>query len=67
VAGGGGSIEVSYGEGLVGVVTVPATGGSYDWTEITTPVTLPGGGPRDLRLAVSGDVRLAWFRSEPVA
>jgi beta-glucosidase len=65
VAGGRGVIEVRYGEDLVGVVSVPATGGSYDWTEITAPVTLPGSGPRDLRLVVSGDVRLAWFRLDP--
>ena len=65
VAGGRGVIEVRYGEDLLGVVSVPATGGSYDWTKVTTPVALPGGGPRDLRLVVSGDVRLAWFRLDP--
>jgi hypothetical protein len=42
-------------------------GGKYHWTEVTTPVSLPGGAPRTLGLFMSGEVRLAWFRIDSAA
>src|SRR5581483_7202004 len=60
VAGGPGRVEIRA-PGVCGTVTVPATGGKYQWTELSTQVALPGG-TGDLSVVLHGPVRLAWFR-----
>lgn len=63
----GGRIEVLRGspdQGLdgavpLGAVTVPCTGGRYEWTEVTAPLSAPFGAG-DLYLVVHGPVRLDW-------
>jgi beta-glucosidase len=44
---------------LLGAVTVPCTGGRYEWTEVTAPLSAPFGAG-DLYLVVHGPVRLDW-------
>ena len=61
----GGRIEVRHspsGDPLASV-DVPATGGRYEWTDVTVPLDLPDGS-HDLYLALHGPVRLDWFRLE---
>ena len=47
----------------VASVAVPWTGGRYEWTDVTVPLTLADG-TGDLHLALDGAVRLDWFRLE---
>jgi beta-glucosidase len=51
VAGGAGTIEFRHGGDLIAVVA-----------EGSAPVTLTGGGPRDLTVTLPEGLRLAWFR-----
>jgi beta-glucosidase len=62
----GGRIEVwlappANGKSPLASVSVPDTGGRYEWTEVTTPVPLPPDTDR-VYLALHGPVRLHWFR-----
>ena len=58
----GGRIEVRCPDGtLRAQVTVPPTGGRYDWTDVTAPLLTPAGEPGDLCIVLHGPVRLASF------
>lgn len=64
-APGGGRIQVrtAAGDSPVASVAVPWTGGRYEWTDVTAPLTLADG-TSDLYLDLDGAVRLDWFRLE---
>jgi beta-glucosidase len=62
----GGRIEVWPSEpggeaGPVASVTVPCTGGRYEWTEVSAAASLPPDADQ-VYLALHGPVRLDWFR-----
>jgi beta-glucosidase len=59
---GGGRIEAWRADGeFLGAVTVPCTGGRYNWTVVSAPLTPAVVGTGDLRLVLHGPVRLDWF------
>jgi len=58
--GGGGAIEVWHGGTLLGEITIPCTGGRYEWSKVNASVA-PSAGVGDLRLVLLGPVRLEWF------
>ncbi len=47
---------------VLALADVPATGGRYDWTEVTVPLTPASHGPADLRLRLHGAARLSTLR-----
>ncbi len=62
----GGRIEVwlappGDGKSPFASVSVPCTGGRYEWTEVCAPVPLPPAAD-EVYLVLHGPVRLDWFR-----
>ncbi|MFD3518535.1 glycoside hydrolase family 3 C-terminal domain-containing protein [Streptomyces sp. NPDC058657] len=59
-AAGGGTVELSLGDGpaLAALALSPGTAGPYDYTTVSVPATVPTG-VHDVRLTLRGPVRLA--------
>lgn len=65
VAGDPGTIEVRYGEKVIGVANCPGTGHKYTWADVSAPLRLADGGPGELSVTLTGAIRLASFRLTP--